>query len=272
MTPVDENRQMPEEAVDQAPEMAGGETGVEAEAPQVSRSQAWRQGYRQRPGRENVNVDNDDEYYDAVEQDYADLDRYKQMDERFSDNINKSPVFADMVAASKDQEDFDPFLYAIEQSDGEEDFDAAIQDSNYLKKVAEGNAKAVARKAQEAKQKEEFQANITPCIEAIKAKAQEMGLDADQEREVWSKYYNTALDATSGKFYPEIFELIAKGMNYDQAVNDAREQGVQQGMETKVTDRLRDISAQRETGGGGRQPAVEEAAPAAPKARNPFMD
>ena len=97
-------------------------------------------------------------------------------------------------------------------------------------------------------------------IEAIKAKQAEMGLSDEQANEIVGDIYQMGSDLTMGIIPVNIFEMLAKGKTYDKDVEEAREVGIAEGLETKVTDKLRKMPKTNEQV-RGRQMPVREAEP-----------
>lgn len=227
--------------------------------------------FRERMSQRNPELDmeNEDAYYDYAGSQLDELDRRKQMEENFNSSVSKSPLFTDMLLASQNSGDFDPILWALEED--RIDLDALQEDPEYREKLAAANKKALEKRAKNKEIQDAYEKNIGASMEAIKAKADELGLTDEQGKEVFEKYYQACFDATEGKYYPELFETIAKGMNYDNDVKGAREQGFQEGSNVKVTDELRKIPAQTSAPRGS-QSTVKEATPMRRKAKNPFMD
>lgn len=217
----------------------------------------------------DLDMENEDAYYDYASSQLDELDKRKEMEENFNGSVMKSPLFAEMLLASRDNADFDPILWALEED--KIDLDALQSDPEYREKLAEANKKALEKRAKNEEIKKAYEENIVASMDAIKAKADELGLTDEQGKEVFEKYYQACFDATEGKYYPELFETIAKGMNYDNDVKGARDMGYQEGQTAKVTDKLRKMPEQVDAP-RGRQTAVAEAKPEQPKKKNPFMD
>ena len=61
-----------------------------------------------------------------------------------------------------------------------------------------------------------------------------MGLSDDQAEEVIGKMYQVMDDLIVGKLDPSIFEMMAKGMNYNQDVEAARRKALRKGSTRKL--------------------------------------
>lgn len=207
----------------------------------------------------DIDVNDEEAVYGRMNERADRLSHLEEMNDNFNKSINNSPMFVDMLMASQDNPNFDPWEYAIANG-GVENFEEAIKDPDYLKRLAEANKKSLDMQAKDKQVKAEFQKNIGASLDAIVKKVEELGLDNGKAQEAFGKYYTACMDATEGKFYPEIFEVIAKGLSHDEDVQNARTEGVADGLNRKVNDTLRSIPEARE-GNGGSQAAVQEQVP-----------
>ena len=115
-----------------------------------------------------------------------------------------------------------------------------------------------------------MQENMPASVDGIRAKAQELGLTDEQAEEIVGKMYQNMDDLVHGIISPEIFELFAKGQRHDEDVATAREEGMAQGLNKKVEDKLRTLDKPGERISGVQTPVK----PSAPKKKsdNMFLD
>ena len=92
-------------------------------------------------------------------------------------------------------------------------------------------------------------------VDMIKQK--ELGLSNEQANEIVSNIYQSMDDLIVGIISPEMFEAQTKAMNYDDAVQTAHDEGVAQGLQTKVDDKLRSFENKNERSGGRQVPMQE---------------
>lgn len=236
-----------------------------AAADQMSKRDAFRKRFSER--NPDLNMDDEDAYYEAAGRDLDELDGFRERSERLRKNIKGSPAFQDMVLAARDNEDFDPIIWAVEK--GQLDLDALQSDPDYKNKLAAARAKYLDKLASDNKLKEEQKANMPESAAAIRAKAQELGLDDDKTNEIVGKMFTLMDDMVRGKIPVDLFEMIAKGATYDAAVADARAEGKAEGLNQKVDDKLRKM----ENNPGS--PAGRQTPPPEPKPQeeddNPFV-
>ena len=183
------------------------------------------------------------------------------------ENLSKSPAFAELMVAARDQDDFDPVVWMV-QNKGL-DLKALADDPDYSQKLADAHNAYLEKLAKQDEIEKQMSENMPASVEAIRAKASEMGLSDDQAEEVIGKMYQVMDDLIVGKLDPSIFEMMAKGMNYNQDVEAAREEGVAEGINKKVTDKLKDLSGKQERP-RGRQGARQEK-PVTQDVNNPFL-
>lgn len=222
--------------------------------------------FRERFSKRYPETDMEDEesYYGSANDLLDQYEGYEQNSSKMRDRISKSPLFAEMIVAAGKQDDFDPIVWMV-QNKGL-DLKAVTEDTEYAKKLADAHNTYLEKMAKQDEIEKQMAENMPVSIEAIRAKAKEMNLTDEQAEEVIGKLYTVMDDLIVGKVDPALFEMMAKGMNYDTAVSEAKEEGVAAGLNTKVNDTLRDLSGKRERN-AGRQATAPEAKPA----RKPYI-
>lgn len=214
----------------------------------------------------NLNLDDEDAYYGYMDDMVTEVDDYRKSSEAMRQNMANSPALTEMLMAARGQEGFDPVLWMIENRGL--DLDALRDDEKYAEKVTEARNAWLAKKAKDEETFEAAKENMPRSIEAIKAKQAEMGLSDEQASEIVGDIYQMGTDLTMGIIPVNIFELLAKGKTRDEDVAMAREEGVAEGLNTKVTDKLRKMPKTNEQV-RGRQMPVKEAKPK--RQYNPFV-
>lgn len=214
----------------------------------------------------NLNLDDEDAYYGYMDDMVTEYDDFRKSSEAMRQNMANSPALTEMLMAARGQEGFDPVLWMIENRGL--DLDALRDDEKYAEKVTEARNAWLAKKAKDEETFEAAKANMPRSIEAIKAKQAEMGLSDEQANEIVGDIYQMGSDLTIGIIPVNIFEMLAKGKTYDKDVEEAREVGIAQGLETKVTDKLRKMPKTTEQV-RGRQMPMRETKPQ--RQYNPFV-
>lgn len=206
----------------------------------------------------NLNLDDEDAYYGYMDDMVTEYDEYRTSSDAMRKNMDHSPALAEMFVAAREEESFDPVLWMVRNKGL--DLDALRDDPDYAEKVTEAHNEWLAKRAKSDEINEQAAANMPKSIEAIKAKAAEMGLTDEQADEIVGEIYQMGNDLTLGIIPVNIFEMLAKGKTHDADVEEAREVGIAQGLETKVTDKLRTMPKTNEQV-RGRQMPVREAKP-----------
>lgn len=213
----------------------------------------------------DLKIDDEDAYYDAVMRYMDEFEEYEERSNRLRENIEKSPAYAEMVIASRGKDNFDPVIWLVES--GQLDLDALQSDPDYNKKLADARAAYLDKLTSSKKLKEEQEKNMPASVEAIRVKAEEMGIDDKTTEEIVGKMYELMDDMIRGILPLDVFEMLYKGSISDKAVEEARAEGVAEGLNKKVDDKLRQMPAP--SAPTGRQTPVPEDKPKPVK--NPFL-
>lgn len=214
----------------------------------------------------NLNLDDEDAYYDYMGNMVDEYDSYRSSSETMRKNLDTSPALTDMLTAARGKKDFDPVIWMIEYEGL--DIDALRDDPDYMAKMVEARNNHLAKRAKKDETDKQIEENIPASIAAIQAKRDELGLSDEQASSILSEIFQMGSDLEVGIVPIRIFELMAKGMNHDADVELAREEGVAEGLNTKVTDKLRTMPKTTEQV-SGRQMPTREMKPKA-KVNNPF--
>ncbi|MBR5147714.1 MAG: hypothetical protein IKV15_00760 [Bacteroidaceae bacterium] len=206
----------------------------------------------------NLNLDDEDAYYGYMDNMVTEYDDYRTSSDAMRKNMDHSPALAEMFMAAREEESFDPVLWMVRNKGL--DLDALRDDPEYAEKVTEAHNEWLAKRAKSDEINEQAAANMPKSIEAVKAKAAELGLTDEQADEIMGEIYQMGDNLILGIIPVNIFEMLAKGKTYDKDVEEAREVGIAQGLETKVTDKLRSMPKTNEQV-RGRQMPVREAEP-----------
>lgn len=213
----------------------------------------------------DLKIDDEDAYYDAIMRYMDEFEEYEERSNRLRENIEKSPAYAEMVIASRGKDNFDPVIWLVES--GQLDLDALQSDPDYNKKLADARAAYLDKLTSSKKLKEEQEKNMPASVEAVRVKAEEMGIDDKTTEEIVGKMYELMDDMIRGVLPLDVFEMLYKGSISDKAVEEARAEGVAEGLNKKVDDKLRQMPAP--SAPTGRQTPVPEDKPKPVK--NPFL-
>jgi hypothetical protein len=218
----------------------------------------------------DVDMNNEDAYYDQAGRM---MDEYEGFEKRagiLKENISKSPLLQDLVLASQEAENFDPIVWLAENRGL--DLKALTEDGEYVKKLAEAGQKHIDAVSKGDEIKKQRETNLPGSIKACMDAAKGAGISDEEAQNTIGMMFDIMDDLIIGKINPQVFLQLAKGGNYDTAVEDAKAEGMQQGLETNVKDKLRKMPAVPTTQMGSQAPVKEPKAMPKPKKRNPFVD
>ena len=237
-----------------------------AEEIKETKREAFRRRMAER--KPDLNLDDDDAYYGYMGDVMDEYDSYRESSEIMRNNLSGSPALTDMLTAARGSKDFDPVIWMVEYQGL--DLDALRDDPEYMTKLTEARNKWLAQRAKKDETDKQIEVNIPKSIAAIQAKRDELGLTDEQASEILSEIFKMGGDLEVGIIPIKMFELMAKGMTRDADVEMAREEGVAEGLSTKVTDKLRTMPKTTEQV-SGRQTPMREVKPKR-SAYNPFKD
>jgi hypothetical protein len=230
--------------------------GVESAPVTPSSRDRFRERYASRLP--DVNMDDEESYYGGANSMLDELEGYEASSASLKELMDRSPYFSRMLVEAGKQENFDPVVFLIQE--GLLDLDAMQADKDYAKKIAQAQTDWLEKKTKSEELDAQAEANFPQSMEAIKSKAESMGLSEEQTQEVVNDMFTIFDDMLIGKVSTDLFEMLAKGKNYDTAVAEAREEGVAEGLDTKVKETLRKMPKQSERN-GGRQAPIKEKTP-----------
>jgi hypothetical protein len=165
----------------------------------------------------------------------ADYDRLRTNDDNFRKLVNEHPEYGGMVTDMMEGRNFiESFLGRFSK----DDIMAAYDDPEVAKKLADAQADYLKGQEDSKKLKEEGDANIQNSINELNVYCEENGIDEQGATELWGKALDFAGNALKGIFTKELFDLVNKGMNHDQDVEEARQEGEIAGHNAKVQTQL----------------------------------
>ena len=220
---------------------ANTEQGAEQGTSEISKRDAWRERYKKRyaPDAEDIDMESDD-YYDNLTSMSDEFDRLQGNEKQMNDLLASNPSFSDMIRDAKEGRSFFPSL--VERF-GADNIRQALEDPAVAEELGKANDAYMERVKQENADKETAQANFEESAVNIEKYAKEHDLTNEQVNEVLVKATDFAKDIFQGKISPEVIEMFHKSMNYDNDVQQAREEG-------EVKGRNENIQAQLERSAG----------------------
>lgn len=216
----------------------------------------------------DLDMENEDAYYDQMGKTMDEYEGYENNSRRLRESMVNSPAMAEMLMAAREQDDFDPVVWMV-QNKGL-DLQALQDDPDYAEKLAGAHGEYLERQAKSDEIDKAMAENMPKSVEAIRAKATELGLDDEKAAEIVGQMYQTMDDMVHGILSPDVFALLAKGSSHDEDVAAARDEGKAEGLNQKVDDKLRTLENKQERIGGVQSP-IRTPAPQQRKERNMFL-
>ena len=259
------NPKQGEQAAVDAAESGESAAGGESAAPALSARETYRN--RIKEDYPDLNMDDEDAYYEAANNRYDDYKNMREGLKKLNSMIDKNALFREMmVAASKGDENWNPFKWAVEEKGL--DLKALAEDPEYAETFAQAQRDHLKKVADGEAMKKKAADNYAKSVEAIDAWAKENGISDEQKNDAWVKVEQMLTDANVGKVPVEVFALLVNGGKHDADVAQAAEQGYQEGLGKNVEDKLRRIPKPEKV--VGRQAAEPQPKPKE-RNNNPFL-
>ena len=192
--------------------------------------------------------------------------KMRDSDTKMRELFDKNPQYKDMFMKAAQGEDFITSFISVF---GKDSLLAALEDPEAAEKLSEAQKKYIETQAKDKKYKEDADVSIQKSAEEFKAFAEENNLGEDQTNEVWGKCIDMIVNGINGIMGRDLFETVLKGMNYDNAVASAREEGQIQGRNENIEAKLAKSAPEKTppTFGGGAGAPVK---PEEPKKKHQF--
>lgn len=200
----------------------------------------------------DLNMDDEDAYYDQHNAMFDEYEGYERNTQKMRDRLKDSPILAEMIVAAGESQDFDPIVWMVEKHGL--DLDALRDNPQYSKQLADAHATYLDNKSKAEEIERKVAENMPKSVDAVKAKAAELGLTDEQAAEIVGDMYRVMDDLIVGVIDPDIFELMSKGKNHDQDVENAHDVGLAEGLNKKIDDKLRTLPASNERISGRQAP------------------
>lgn len=191
----------------------------------------------------DLDIDDEDAYYDAANQRYDELKSFRTNTQNFRDALDldaeQRGTFNEMILAASKQKDFDPVIWLVEN--GGLDLDALRDDPDYARKLGEARKKYLDQVSDGDRITREFEENAPASIQAINQYCADNNIDDQTKTDAIGQMYDLIDNLMVGKMPVELFQLVVNGVNHDNDVDYAREAGKAEGKQTKVTDKVRKL-------------------------------
>ena len=182
----------------------------------------------------------DEMLFGQISDDYDESDKsladYREREKAFSDMFTSDPRSAQFMSDWRSGEDPE---VALIRRHGKDNLLDAINDPEKLEKIAEANKEFVERVAKQKELEEMYQANLAESIKALEAMPQTHGITDDDVDNAMAFLLGIIRDGIIGKFAPDTIIMALKAINHDADVENANQEGLIQGKNTKIEEKLR---------------------------------
>lgn len=172
---------------------------------------------------------------DDVDEVDKELAGYKEREKAFSDMFTSDPRSAHFITSWREGEN--PVIAFVRRFG--KDIKDVIEDPEWQKEVEEADKEFVARVAKEKEFDELYEKNNEESIAVLDKFKKERGLSNEQMGAVVALLNGLFNDMIVGKITAESLDMALKAINHDSDVEVANQEGLVQGKNTKVEEKLR---------------------------------
>ena len=181
----------------------------------------------------------DEAIFGQISDDFDESDKsiagYQEREKAFSDMFTGDPRSAQFINDWRNGED--PVV-ALVRRHGIEIKDA-IDDPEKQEVIAQANKEYVERLTKSKELEELYTKNLEESLATLEKMQQERGLSDEQMNAAMEMLLNIGNNAIIGVFTPESIDMALKAINHDADVEAANQEGLVQGKNTKIEEKLR---------------------------------
>lgn len=181
----------------------------------------------------------EESFFGQISDDYDDYDKniagYKEREKAFSDMFTSDPRSARFLTDWRNGQD--PVVGLIRQFGT--DIKEAIDDPERQEQIASANKEFVEKVAKEKELEDLYQKNLSETLKNIEDLQAKNGLSDEQIDKAMELLIGIMKDGVVGKFTVESINMAMKAINHDADVATANQEGLVQGKNTRVEEKLR---------------------------------
>ncbi len=182
--------------------------------------------------------DDEENLYGQISDDYDEYDKnlsgYQEREKAFSDMFTKDPRSARLFTEWRNGDDPAVALVRMFGTDIKD----AIDDPERQEKIAESNKEYVERVAKTKELEEMYQVNLQESLKMLDDLSAE-GMSDDDIDNAMAFLIEIIKDGIIGKFSKDSVLMALKAINHDADVSAANQEGLVQGKNTRVEEKLR---------------------------------
>ena len=217
----------------------------------------------------DVDIQNEDSYYDQANRLMDDYENYENATRNLIEALDGNEEFMEMLTQACTQQDFDPVVWMVEKRGL--DLQEAMQNPDYAAVIAKAHSKYLEEEAAKRDIDNEMKTNLPESLKLIDEKAKQLDINDEEKNQLIALMLQMGEDMVKGILSDKLFEMIARGKDFDSKMEEAREQGRQEGLNTRIDEHLRTIHSTPIT----IQPTQKSPSQQThdiPKPKNPFID
>ena len=178
--------------------------------------------------------------FGQISDDYDNYDKdiagYQEREKAFSDMFTADPRSASFFMSMKNGEH--PWTSFIRRF-GKDGLEEMVSNEDKLNEFAAAEEEYQKRVSKEKELEAEYEKNINESLSAIDAVQEEQGISDEDVDKALKLLVTLGNDVVVGKFTPESIKMALKALNHDADVTAANQEGLVQGKNTKVEEKLR---------------------------------
>lgn len=180
----------------------------------------------------------DETLYGFIDTEYSDIEgKYNKQNEankRLAEQVSKNPQLGALLSMISGEEP-KSLAYAIGSIYGK---DAIGLEGDELEEFERGNSEYVERLNMSESERKQASENFQNFVKSFDQYVSEKGYDDKRKEDVFSGIMDVAENMLTGNIPMSVVELIDKGLNYDQDVQEAADTGFVEGKNEVVRDKI----------------------------------
>ena len=183
----------------------------------------------------DLDMGNEEAFYESANANLDELESYRKHNNDLIGTFSNNKAFASMLMAAKNGED--PYEWMAANLGA--DITELLSDPEYSKKISEAAKKFNDSQAQGEASRKEYEANVKKTLEELQRIQQETGWDNEKCYNLASKVYDIIDQGMKGLITAETFHMVMNGINYEDDVRNARDEGMVAGKNSKISEQLK---------------------------------
>ena len=182
--------------------------------------------------------------YGKMVEDRERYNQYRKSGKALSETFDKHRWLAAMLQDLNENEELDPITWMAQNGI---DINEALQDEEYAKKISEKIADFQKKQVEGEEAEAEKMNNLQKSAETLDNLKNEFGLTDEECMRLWESFMKDILvPADNGLVEDATWRTLIKAQNYDRDVKTARDEGMRNAGNAKITNKLRSSNAQNE--------------------------